>query len=158
MPLRRLVNAGWQLLPEVSLPPALHVAFDEVLTAEVAGGRRPPTLRFWGWAAPAVVIGRFQSLRNEVDEAAASEMGVTVVRRMSGGGAMFVQPGATITYSLYLPDSLVRGVTIRDSYELLDRWVVEAFRGLGVQATYQPLNDITSPEGKIGDGKRTRLN
>jgi lipoate-protein ligase A len=156
MPLRRLINAGWQLLPEASLPPALHVALDEVLTAEVAAGRRPPTLRFWGWAAPAVVIGRFQSLRNEVDEAAASAMGVTVVRRMSGGGAMFVQPGATITYSLYLPDLLVQGVSIRDSYQLLDSWAVEVFREIGVEAWYQPLNDITSAEGKIAGAAQAR--
>jgi lipoate-protein ligase A len=156
MPLRRLVNAGWRLLPEASLPPALHVALDEVLTAEVASGRRPPTLRFWGWAAAAVVIGRFQSLRNEVDEAAARAMGVTVVRRMSGGGAMFVQPGATITYSLYLPDALVQGVSIRDSYQLLDSWAVEVFREIGVEAWYQPLNDITSAGGKIGGAAQAR--
>jgi lipoate-protein ligase A len=156
MPLSRLINAGWQLLPEASLPPALHVALDEVLTAEVAAGRRSPTLRFWGWAAPAVVIGRFQSLRNEVDEAAAGPMGVTVVRRMSGGGAMFVQPGATITYSLYLPDPLVQGVSIRDSYQLLDGWAVEVFREIGVEAWYQPLNDITSAGGKIGGAAQAR--
>jgi lipoate-protein ligase A len=156
LPPRRLVNAGWQLLPEVSLSPALHVALDEVLTAEVAAGRRPPTLRFWGWAAPAVVIGRFQSLRNEVDEAAAGPMGVTVVRRMSGGGAMFVQPGATITYSLYLPDLLVQGISIRDSYQLLDGWAVEVFREIGVEAWHQPLNDITSAGGKIGGAAQAR--
>jgi lipoate-protein ligase A len=156
MTLDRLRNAGWQLLPEVSLAPALHVAVDDVLTGEVAAGRRPPTLRFWAWAAPAVIIGRFQSLKNEVDERAARQMGVTVVRRMSGGGAMFVQPGSTITYSLYLPDALVQGVSIRDSYELLDRWVVEVYREIGVNAWYQPLNDITSAEGKIGGAAQAR--
>lgn len=156
MSLTRLMNAGWHLLPEVELPPALHVALDEVLTTEVGAGRRPPTLRFWAWAAPAVIIGRFQSFRNEVDEAAARDMGVAVVRRLSGGGAMFVQPGSTITYSLYLPDRLVEGIAIRDSYELLDRWAVDVFRELGVDAWYQPLNDITSAEGKIGGAAQAR--
>lgn len=152
----RLVAAGWHLIDEHPMLPAEHVALDEVLLGEVAAGRRPPVVRFWAWAAPAVIIGRFQSLKNEVDEAAARTMGVTVVRRASGGGAMFVQPGSTITYSLYLPDELVRGVSIRDSYELLDRWCVETFNELGVQATYQPLNDITSPEGKIGGAAQLR--
>ena len=32
-------------------------------------------------------------------------MGVTVVRRMTGGGAMFLQPHGAVTYSLYLPES-----------------------------------------------------
>jgi len=151
-----LRGPGWQLLPETSLLPAEHVALDEVLTAEVAAGRRPPTLRFWAWAAPAVIIGRFQSFRNEVDAFAAERMGVTVVRRMSGGGAMFVQPGSTITYSLYLPDLLVQGISIRASYQLLDAWAVEVFREIGVDAWYQPLNDITSAEGKIGGAAQAR--
>ncbi len=74
-------GAGWGLIPEVPLSPVLNVALDEVLTARVGASLRPPTLRFWGWAAPAVVLGRFQSVRNEVDEEAAREMGVAVVRR-----------------------------------------------------------------------------
>jgi len=152
----RLVNAGWQLIPEISLLPAEHVALDEVILCEVMAGRRPPTLRFWAWAAPAVIIGRFQSLRNEVDADAAAAQGISIVRRASGGGAMFVQPDSTITYSLYLPDVFVAGISIRDSYELLDRWVVEVFRELGVPATYEPLNDITSPEGKIGGAAQIR--
>jgi len=156
MTLDLLRGAGWQLLPETSLLPAEHVALDEVLTAEVAAGRRPPTLRFWAWAAPAVIIGRFQSFKNEVDALAAEQMGVTVVRRMSGGGAMFVQPGSTITYSLYLPDVLVQGISIRASYQLLDAWAVEVFREIGVDAWYQPLNDITSEEGKIGGAAQAR--
>ena len=54
------------------------MALDEVLTREVAAGRRPPTLRIWEWAAPALIIGSFQSLRNEVDTEQARELGVTV--------------------------------------------------------------------------------
>jgi lipoate-protein ligase A len=154
--IERLVDIGWRLLPESSLLPAEHVALDEVLANAVAAGRRPPTLRFWAWAARAVIIGRFQSLQNEVDATAAREMGVTVVRRASGGGAMFVEPEATITYSMYMPDHLVQGVSIRDSYERLDRWAVEVFREIGVEAGYQPLNDITSPAGKIGGAAQIR--
>src|SRR5262245_52441464 len=91
---------GWELLREEELAPAMNVALDEVLTRRVGAGERPPTLRFWSWAAPAVIIGRFQSVRNEVDQDEAAARGVTIVRRISGGGAMFVQPDATITYSI----------------------------------------------------------
>jgi lipoate-protein ligase A len=147
---------GWELLAETPMSPALNVALDEVLTRRVGEGLRPPTLRFWAWAAPAVIVGRFQSLRNEVDEAAARALGVTVVRRISGGGAMFVEPDAAITYSLYLPERYVEGLSFPQSYAALDRWVVEGFRELGVDATYVPLNDISSPEGKIGGAAQAR--
>lgn len=146
----------WQLIHAAPQAPLLHMALDEALLAEVAEGRRPPTLRLWEWAAPAVVIGRFQSLRNEVDGAAAERHGIEVVRRISGGGAMFIEPGNTITYSIYAPLSMVEGLSFQESYALMDSWVLAALRELGIEAWYQPLNDLTSAAGKIGGAAQTR--
>ncbi|WP_405670094.1 biotin/lipoate A/B protein ligase family protein [Streptomyces sp. NBC_00055] len=147
----------WQLIHETPQSPALHMALDEVITAEVAAGRRPPTLRVWEWASPAVIIGSFQSLRNEVDPAGAERHGVTVVRRISGGGAMFVEPGNTITYSLSVPDALVSGLSFADSYAYLDDWVLAALGDMGIKAWYQPLNDIATDIGKIAGAAQKRV-
>ncbi len=149
-------GAGWELLGEIAVSAALNLAIDEVLTRRVAEGVRGPTLRFWGWSEPAVILGRFQSVRNEVDLDAARELGAAVVRRMSGGGTMLAQPEKTITYSLYLPELLVAGWSITDSYEACDRWAVETIRELGINCWYVALNDITSPEGKIGGAAQAR--
>ena len=139
----------WQLIHAAPQPPLLHMALDEALLTEVGAGRRPPTLRLWEWAAPAVVIGRFQSLRNEVDGDAARRHGIEVVRRISGGGAMFIEPGNTITYSICAPLSLIKGLSFQQAYACMDEWVIEALATLGIKAWYQPLNDITSAGGKI---------
>ncbi|MFF2525407.1 lipoate--protein ligase family protein [Streptomyces liangshanensis] len=147
----------WQVIHAAPESPALHMALDEVLTTEVAAGRRPPTLRIWEWGAPAVVIGSFQSLRNEVDPAGAERHGITVVRRISGGGAMFIEPGNTITYSLSVPEALVKGLTFADSYAYLDDWVLGALGDLGVKAWYQPLNDIATDAGKIAGAAQKRI-
>nr|WP_246221534.1 biotin/lipoate A/B protein ligase family protein [Phytoactinopolyspora mesophila] len=133
------------------------MAVDEVLAEQVGSGERPPTLRVWEWASNAVIIGSFQSVRNEVDLDGARTHDVNVVRRISGGGAMFVEPGNTITYSLYVPESLVSGLSFIDSYAFLDDWVVGALNDLGIEATYQPINDITSPAGKIAGAAQKRL-
>lgn len=146
----------WQLVHAGPQSPALHMALDEVITDEVAAGRRPPTLRVWEWASPAVVIGRFQSLRNEVDPDGAARHGIEVVRRITGGGAMFIEPGNTITYSLSAPGSLVAGMSFEQSYAFMDAWVLEALRTLGIEAWYQPLNDIASKAGKIAGAAQMR--
>jgi lipoate-protein ligase A len=104
-----------------------------------------------------VFIGSFQSVKNEVDEEQAAAYGATIVRRISGGGAMFMEPEACITYALYVPGELVRGMSFADSYAYLDEWVLEALKGLGIDAVYKPLNDITSPAGKIGGAAQKRL-
>ena len=137
--------------------PVLNLALDQVMLDEVGAGRRGPTLRLWEWNGSTVVIGSFQSLRNEVDAEAAEALGVSVVRRVSGGGAMFMEPGNCITYSLYVPGSLVEGLSFEQSYAFLDDWVLGALNELGVRATYVPLNDIASPAGKIGGAAQKRL-
>lgn len=147
----------WQLIHEPPQPPALHMALDEVITAEVAAGRRPPTLRVWQWDSPAVVIGSFQSLRNEVDPEGAARHGVTVVRRISGGGAMFVEPKSTITYSLSVPEAMVSGLSFADSYAYLDDWVLGALADMGIRAWYQPLNDIATEVGKVAGAAQKRM-
>ncbi|WP_110654289.1 lipoate--protein ligase family protein [Salinicola halimionae] len=138
--------------------PLLHMALDEVLTREVAAGHRGPTLRVWEWDRAAIIIGVFQSLTNEVDAAAAREADIEVVRRISGGGAMFVEPGNTITWSLIVPETLVQGLTFVESYAFLDDWVIQALGDMGITAWYVPINDITSPGGKIAGAAQKRIN
>ena len=148
----------WRLIRDEPQHPALHMALDEVLAREVAAGRRPPTLRIWEWSVPAVVIGSFQSLREEVDTGEADRRGMTVVRRATGGGAMLIEPAGTITYSLYAPESLVAGMSYAESCRYLDDWVLGALTtDLGIAAWYQPLNDITSPHGKIAGAAQRRF-
>jgi lipoate---protein ligase len=147
---------AWRLLPEVPLSAAMNVALDEVLTDRVATGASPPTLRFWRWSEQAVIIGRCQSVVNEVDRDAAQAMGVQVVRRLTGGGAMFLQPHGAITYSLYLPEDAVAGLTIRQSYALCESWIIRGLRELGVDAHHVPINDIACSAGKIGGAAQAR--
>jgi lipoate-protein ligase A len=154
--LERWRGIGWELIREQAYSPALNLAIDQLLTHQVQSGQRPPTLRFWGWSARAIILGRFQSVRNEVDLETAKALNVEVARRMSGGGAMFVEPDRTITYSLYMPEKLLEGLTIKGSYEACDSWVVDCFQRMGIDAWYAPLNDITSSKGKIGGAAQAR--
>jgi lipoate-protein ligase A len=147
----------WEVIPPSVLPTEVNVALDEVLTEEVGASRRNPTLRFWDWQEPSVVIGSFQSVRNELEPAGVERYGIKVVRRISGGGAMFMEAGNCITYSLYLPQTLVDGLSFADSYPFLDAWVMAALESLGISAFYVPLNDIATDQGKIGGAAQKRL-
>ncbi len=147
----------WQYLAPEPFEPLSQMALDQVLAEQVAAGERGPTLRLWEWAKPAVVIGSFQSVRNEVDMDNAKKYGLEVTRRISGGGAMFMELGTAITYSLYAPTSLVAGMSFQESYAFLDDWVIQALQRLGIDAHYRPLNDIHSSTGKIGGAAQKRL-
>lgn len=132
------------------------MALDEVLLNELIAGRRGPAMRLWRWIDSTLVIGSHQSVANEVDLDAAHTYGFQVTRRMSGGGTMLCEPDHTLTYSLYLPESMVSGVSFRKSYALLDAWAVDAFNEIGVPASYREINDIISPRGKIAGAAQAR--
>ena len=149
-------DVEWEVIPSAPHPAHMHMALDEVLLGRVIAGSRPPLLRIWEWMEPALVIGSHQSVINEVDVVAARELGFVVTRRMSGGGTMLCEPGRTITYSLYVPESVAAGISFRKSYALLDEWAVRAFVALGVPAGYREINDIISPRGKIGGAAQAR--
>ena len=70
---------------------------------------------------------------------------------------MFIEPGNTITYSLYAPLDFVHGISIEESYRLCDWWLVEALRGLGLDVRFAGLNDIASQYGKIGGAAQRRF-
>lgn len=137
--------------------PQEQMDVDVAWAREVADGTREPTLRIWEWAAPAVVIGKFQSLEDEVNVRTAQDEGFRIVRRCTGGGAMFIEPGNTITYSLYTPLDFAHGMTIEESYKLCDYWLVEALRGLGLDVRFAGLNDIATQYGKLGGAAQRRF-
>lgn len=64
---------------------AANLALEEAL---VRAGPVMPVLRIWQ-NAPCVVIGRAQRVEREVDLAACAAAGVPVLRRASGGGAVY---------------------------------------------------------------------
>ncbi|PLX30665.1 MAG: lipoate--protein ligase family protein [Ignavibacteria bacterium] len=133
-----------------------NLALDETLLYRVAEGKRRPTFWMWDWSEPAVILGSYQSVRGEIDPETADKEGFGFARRISGGGAMVVEPKRSITYSLIVPEAIVEGLTFRQSFAFLDMWVLRALRSLGIPASYRPINDIISPVAKIGGAAQCR--
>ena len=146
---------SWTIVDSGTYSEATQQALERVLLDRVASGEIGPTLRIWYRESPAIALGRFQAYADEVAAEYVEREGIDVVRRITGGGAMFVQPGAVVTYSLYLPADLVSD-DIRESYAALDEWAIEALQELGVDAYHEPLNDIAHAEGKIGGSAQRR--
>ncbi len=132
---------------------SFHHALDEIILQEM--DTKKPVIRFWYRKKPAVPMGRFQSFIDEVNDSYVESKKIDVVRRITGGGAMYVEPRKVITYSLYLPRSFVPD-DFEESYRKLDSWVVEGLREIGIDARHEPLNDIVCEEGKLGGSAQLR--
>jgi lipoate-protein ligase A len=130
-----------------SLDPCYNLAFEEYILENKRGG---DWLMLWQNAG-AVVIGLNQIAEEEIDIPFAREHGVTVVRRMSGGGAVYHDLG-NLNYS-FITDAGDPGTL---SMERFTAPVCEALSKLGVKASAAGRNDITV-EGKKISGAAQRL-
>jgi len=144
-----------RLITEGEYDEAMHHALDEVLLSRVDAGEIEPTVRFWYRTGPAVPLGRFQAYEDEVATDYIEAEAIDVIRRITGGGAMFAEPGDIITYSMYLPADMVPR-DVRESYEVLDEWVIDGLHRLSFDAFHEPLNDISHEDGKIGGSAQLR--
>jgi len=131
------------------------MGIDEALLGSVSRGESPPTLRLYAWSPPCVTVGYFQSLEDEVDLEACRAEGVDAVRRLTGGGAVFHE--AEITYSLVLPlGHPLAPEDILESYRRICAGLVRGFGELGVEAAFEPINDIVSGGRKLSGNAQTR--
>jgi lipoate---protein ligase len=153
---RRLSALEFDLIIEPPRSAAENLALDETLLFGVADGSRKAVFRMWDWSERSVILGSYQSVAEEIDSVMAEQYGFSFERRISGGGAMVVEPEKTITWSLIVPEATVEGMSFRQSFAFLDMWCVRALRSLGIPATYRPINDIASPSGKIAGAAQCR--
>lgn len=133
----------------------MSMAIDEAILRLNAEGRSPNTLRFWRWLPSAVSIGCFQSLEKEVDLGVAKKYGVDVVRRITGGGAVFHDHDGELTYSVVCQEKDVPKDII-ESYRMICGGLVNGFENLGLKAEFRPLNDIQVGGKKISGSAQTR--
>ena len=112
-----------------------------------------PVLRLYGWKPSAVSIGYFQSLEQEVNVKKCKELGIDVVRRITGGGAVLHEN--ELTYSFI---TKIYPANIIESYRSICEPVVTCLYDLGFDAKFSPLNDITVENKKVSGNAQTRRN
>ena len=133
------------------------MAIDEAVCEAVASGKSLPTIRFYTWLPSAVSIGYFQSLIDEVDVSVAKELSADIVRRRTGGGAVYHDAKGEITYSVIAPEPIMPD-GIRESYQVICGWVIESLKNIGIGAEFKPINDIIANGKKISGNAQTRRN
>lgn len=133
----------------------MSMAIDEALLMLNADNRSPNTIRFWRWLPSTVSLGCFQSVEREVDLNVANKYGIDVVRRITGGGAVFHDHDGELTYSVVcrqeeMPDDIV------ESYRLICGGIVGGLAKLGLKAEFKPVNDVQVNGKKISGSAQTR--
>jgi len=147
----------WRMLAtDISNDAAMNLAIDEAIFQARIEKAVPRTLRFWR-STRAVVVGYSQNIEAEVNLKVCEREGIQVVRRFTGGGAVYHDLG-NINYTLVLDidHRLICGLDIAGSYEVLCSGVIGGLRQIGVSARFSPPSDIFVGTKKISGSAQSR--
>ncbi len=120
--------------------PRLNLAFEEYLLRHVADNE--PLLLFYV-NEPSVIIGRNQNTLEEIDPDYVNARGIHVVRRLSGGGAVYHDLG-NLNFSI-----VTNGKEHLNDFARFTEPVVAVLRSLGVPAELRGRSDIFVEGRKI---------
>ncbi len=128
------VTDTWRLLVTEPTDGAANMAIDEAVWLGRRARSSPPTLRFFAWEPPAISLGYGQPLDRHVDLAACHRFGVGVVRRLTGGSAIYHDgPERELTYSVVAAAEDIGGGArdLLHSYQWIGRALATGLRALG---------------------------
>ena len=126
-----------QIILSARTDPAENLALEETL---LFTPRREPWLYLW-CNRPVVVIGRNQNPYLECSLDQLEQTGVPVVRRLSGGGAVYHDLG-NLNYTFFCPEEQM---DIQHQTNVIRR----ALEDLGITATFSGRNDLLVEGRKI---------
>jgi len=124
-----------------------NIALDQAMIELHQAGRIPDTFRFMRFP-PTALVGRHQALSQEVDVPYCRARGVGIVRRITGGGAIYLDEGQ-LGWGLVFHRRALGAATLPELARDICLAVAAGLRRLGVDARYRPRNDIEVDGRKI---------
>lgn len=129
-------------------------AYENMAIDEAILKKGVPTLRFYKWDPSAISIGYFQSILEEVNLEECKKNGIDVVRRITGGGAVYHDREGEITYSFVCSEKLFPNIL--ESYRIICRCLAKGLHHIGLNAEHTGINDIVVNGRKISGSAQTR--
>jgi lipoate-protein ligase A len=123
----------WRLIVDPAHPGSWNMAMDQALLEE-ADRTGAAFLRFYRWDPPCLSFGRNEPARACYDGARIDALGLDVVRRPTGGRAVWHQH--EVTYAVAAPVAAFG--SLREGYRTLHGRLAGALRRLGADATLAP--------------------
>jgi lipoate-protein ligase A len=124
-----------------------QIAFDQALIDAHKAGRIPDTIRFLRFP-PTVLVGRHQVLSREVKLDYCRSRGIGVGRRITGGGALYLDEGQ-FGWELVFKRSTLGMSSLAELAREICEAAASGLSKLGVDARYRPRNDIEIDGRKV---------
>lgn len=125
-----------------------QMAFDQALIDTHKAGLIPDTVRFLQFP-PSVLVGRHQAISHELNLDACRAAGVGIGRRITGGGALYLDEGQ-FGWELVFHKSTLGLTNLGDLAREICEAAAAGLSKLGPAVRYRPRNDLEVDGRKIG--------
>lgn len=125
------------ILSHENTDPALNLALEEYLVTTDDPRFAERDLALLWRNQPAVVVGRNQNTVDEIDRDEVGRRGINVVRRLSGGGAVYHDLG-NVNFTIIKRHAS----RLRNNYSFFTQPLVDTLSDIGVEAHFSGRNDV----------------
>jgi lipoate-protein ligase A len=143
----------WRYLPLEVNNGFWNMGLDEAILKMAIEKKSLNTLRLYKWKPSTASIGRHQSLSNEIDTKFAKDRGYNIVRRITGGGAVFHDENREITYSIVCPVKFLENLGAKkviEQFEIITQGVIMGLMIFGLK----PEKDVIHCPAILLEGKK----
>ncbi|MHA1924316.1 MAG: lipoate--protein ligase [Candidatus Thorarchaeota archaeon] len=143
----------WRLLDLGPIEPIETQTIFEMIAQGITEGKSENTLIICWPAKPLVSLGYFQEIEKDIDLDFCRENEIFVTRRVIGGGGVYLDDGQMFYQLIHRIDSPASVKNVDAYYKKFLEPPVQAYRNLGIDAEFKPVNDIQVGGRKIsGNG------
>ena len=125
----------------------LNIAIGQAIVEAHQQGKVPDTLRFLRFP-PTALVGRHQALEQEINLSYCRDNKIGIARRITGGGAIFMEPGL-LGWELAFDRKTLGVRNLPELTREICEAAAEGISRLGVSARFRPRNDIEVDGRKI---------
>jgi lipoate---protein ligase len=164
-----LADREWRLITDNAREGSVQMALEEV-AARTALDDDVRTVRVYSWEPSTLSLG-YRQEPGSVDWAYCEREGIDVTRRQTGGGGIYHDRSADISYTIVAPAEEVPG-DLMDCYALFCEPILDAFRRMGIDADFasaeqasiyypscylrdiHPAHDVVAPANAGAEAKK----
>jgi len=125
----------WRLIPYKAYHAFENMSFDETILESYQQSKLP-VLRLYSWRPAGISIGKYQDAAECLNIENCKKDGVSIVRRMTGGGAIL--HNNELTYSLVCSEEDIgcAGMPVKKSFEKLNSFILRFYKGFELKPRY----------------------
>ena len=138
----------WRYIENNHVTASAGLAADEVLANRVGAGISQPILRLYTYQ-PCALVGRFQTIENELNLEYCAQNKIPVNRRPTGGGAIIMGENQ-LGVALAIPGKTDESyASVRERMAQFSQGIISGLSTLGIEVEFRRKNDLEVNGKKI---------